>query len=146
MTDHGRRTTPFLFCLVLTACSNASVPSPEQVPAGAKCARCGMPIARLEFAAQTVFPNASPRFYDDIGCLVMDSLARKPGGRFYAQLAGGRGWVRVEDVAYASPAGLQSPMGFNFVAYPEEEARAVDRGGRARSWDELVYDVERQGR
>ena len=145
MTDYGRRTTLFLFCAFLTACG-ASVPAPEQVPSDAKCARCGMPITKLAFAAEAVYSNASPRFYDDIGCLAADSLARKSGGQFYGQLAGGRGWVRVEDVAYASPAGIQSPMGFNVAAYPEEEARAADRAGRARSWDELVYDIERQGR
>ncbi len=110
------------------------------------CARCGMPIAKLEFAAEAAYPAGPPRFYDDIGCLVLDSAGQAGGGQFYVQLAGGKGWVRVEDIAYASPATAQSPMGFNFVALPEEEARAADRDGRARSWDELVYDVERQGR
>jgi copper chaperone NosL len=132
-----------VLALALAACGPPTL-EPEEVRVDrVHCARCGMMVSRVADSAQAVFPNADTRFYDDIGCLLRDANARRPGGRLYARAAGDSGWLAVEDAWFASPAGRQTPMGYGLAAYATEaEAAGADRGFRAARWVDLVARVE----
>ncbi len=129
--------------VVASACSDA-VPSPVPIPLGqTACVRCRQVILSLDAAAEAIYPDAPPRFYDDLGCLATDPVANRPGAQFYVQQAGGRGWVRVEDITFASPPGAQTPRGFNYLAYPEEESRNLAPDHWARGWEDLRRELLR---
>ncbi|MEK6631141.1 MAG: hypothetical protein AABY89_10445, partial [Acidobacteriota bacterium] len=89
-----------LAALAAVSCSS-SVPAPQSIALGrATCARCRSIINGLEGAAQAVFPDGTVRSYDDLGCMATDPAALKGDAQLYVQLAGGRGWVRVEDIHF----------------------------------------------
>ncbi len=126
------------------ACSQQG-PSPVPITLGRDtCAKCRNVIHSLDAAAEAVYPDAPPRFYDDLGCLATDAAAIRPGVQMYVQLAGGKGWARVEDVTFASPPGTHTPQGYDFLAYPEDEARAIAPDHWARGWEDLRIDLARK--
>jgi hypothetical protein len=100
-------------------------------------------ITSLDAAAQVAYADGTARLYDDIGCMATDAAARRGAGELYVQMAGGRGWARAEDVTFASPAGSRSPQGFNYFAFPEDEARRLAPDHWARGWNDLVTELRR---
>ena len=133
-----------LAALAAVSCSS-SVPAPQSIALGrATCAKCRSVISGLEAAAQAVFPDGTVRHYDDLGCMATDPAALKGDAQLYVQLAGERGWVRVEDIHFASPAQVRTAQGYNFLAYPEEEARRIDPAGWARGWNDVVAELARR--
>lgn len=128
----------------LARCESSSVPAPRAIELGREaCARCGHTIESLEAAAQIVHTDGTTRVYDDLGCLATDGAALRGGGQFYVQLSGQRGWMRVEDVHFASPKDRQSPRGYNYFAYQQDEAAGIDPNGWARGWADLVAELNR---
>jgi copper chaperone NosL len=134
-----------VLALALAACGPRSL-EPEEVRVDrVHCARCGMMVSRVADSAQAVFPDADTRFYDDIGCLLRDAGARRPGARLYARAAGDTAWLPVEAAWFASPAGRQTPMGYGLAAYATEaEAKAADRAGVAARLADLGAPAERR--
>ncbi|MEW5980760.1 MAG: hypothetical protein AB1806_00150 [Acidobacteriota bacterium] len=133
--------------LLLLACwaCGGSVPGPQPIALGKDtCAKCRSVITTLDAAAQIVHEDGRVVFYDDLGCLATDQTALAGSGRFYVQFAGGKGWMRVEDVHFASPTDRTSPQGYNFFAYTEDEARQIDPDGWARGWGDLVEELGRK--
>ncbi len=129
---------------VLAGCGVSSVPAPRALVLGTDtCAHCGHAIETLEAAAQIVYTDGTTRVYDDLGCLATDGPALRGGGQFYVQLSGNRGWMRVEDVHFASPADRRSPRGYNYFAYQQDEAANIDPHGWARGWADLVAELNR---
>jgi hypothetical protein len=129
--------------VMLAACTQ-SVPAPRAVDIGkTTCARCGHVVTSLDAAAQAVFPDGTSRTYDDLGCMATDPEALRGTAQLYVQLAGGKGWVRVEDITFASPPGARTPQGFNYLAYPEEESRQLAPDHWARGWNDLVKELAR---
>ncbi len=132
-----------LLWMTLSACTQ-SVPSPRAVELGkATCAKCGHVVSSLDAAAQAVFTDGTVRVYDDLGCMATDPEALHGLAQLYVQLAGGKGWVRVEDITFASPPGARTPQGFNYLAYPEEESRQLAPDHWARGWGDLVMELAR---
>jgi hypothetical protein len=130
--------------LAVISCSE-TVPSPQPILLGQTvCVRCHHVIQSLDAAAEAVYPDAPPRFYDDLGCLATDPAADRSGAQFYVQQAGGKGWVRVQDITFASPPGTHTPQGYNYLAYPEEEARNLAPDHWARGWDDLRRELLRK--
>jgi hypothetical protein len=130
-----------LSVLALAACEQ-SVPAPKAVQLGrATCAKCRNVVSSLDAAAQAVYPDGTTRTYDDLGCMATDPEALRGAAQLYVQLAGGRGWVRVEDITFASPPGTKTPQGFNYLAYPEEESRQLAPDHWARGWRDLVSEL-----
>jgi hypothetical protein len=133
-----------LVALTAAACTQ-SVPSPHPVELGkVTCAKCGQLVSSLDAAAQAVYTDGSVRIYDDLGCMATDPKALHGLAQLYVQLAGGRGWVRVEDITFASPPGTRTPQGYNYLAYPEEESRQLAPDHWARGWDDLVIELARR--
>jgi len=129
--------------LVASGCGQ-SVPGPHAVDLGqSTCAKCRSLITSLDAAAQVAYTDGTARLYDDLGCMATDPAARRGVGELYVQMAGGKGWARVEDVTFASPAGSKSPQGYNYFAYPEEEARRLAPDHWARGWNDLVTELAR---
>jgi hypothetical protein len=127
-----------------TGCGQ-SVPGPHAVELGrSTCAKCRSVIATLDAAAQVAYADGRARLYDDLGCMATDPAAWRGAGELYVQMAGGKGWVRVEDVTFASPAGMTSPQGYNYFAYPEEESRRLAPDHWARGWNDLVTELARK--
>jgi hypothetical protein len=98
-----------------------------------------MLISSVANAGEVLVPGEETRFYDDIGCLARDPVAMKAGATRFVQLAGGAGWATTGDAWFASSVSAGTPMGYGLVALATESAaRAADREGRARGWDEIV--------
>ena len=77
------------------------------------------------------------RFYDDIGCLAADWETHHGGARAYVRVAGG--WKDVEAASFAQPPDARTAMGSGIVAFTAaDEARTVDRAGRALTFGEIV--------
>lgn len=130
--------------LMLAACAQ-SVPAPRAIELGtATCAKCRQVVVGLDAAAQAVFGDGSVRVYDDLGCMATDPAALGGRAQLYVQLAGGKGWVRVEDITFASPPGASTPRGYNYLAYPEDESRQLAPDHWARGWGDLVEELARK--
>ncbi len=131
--------------LLMAACWSSSVPAPEAIALGQDtCVACRQVIRSLDAAAQVVHVDGTTRVYDDIGCLATDAAALGGGGQFYVQFAGGKGWVRVEEAHFARQPDRQSPRGFNYFAYTEDDARRLDLDHWARGWDDIVAELSRR--
>lgn len=132
--------------LALAALScGQSVPGPHAIDLGrSTCAKCRQVISSLDAAAQVAYADGTARLYDDLGCMATDPAARGGSGELYVQMAGGKGWARVEDVTFASPAGAMSPRGYNYFAFPEEESRRLAPDHWARGWNDLVTELSRK--
>jgi hypothetical protein len=127
--------------LVAPACGQ-SVPSPQPIELGrSTCAKCRSVIASLDAAAQAAHPDGTARLYDDLGCMATDPVALRGEAQLYVQMAGGKGWARVEDVTFASPPGAKTPQDYNYLAYPEEESRRLAPDHWARGWHDLVSEL-----
>lgn len=130
--------------LLAAACSS-TVPAPKAIPLGkAACAKCHHVIVSLEAAAEAVYGDGTVRYYDDLGCMATDPVAQKGDAQLYVQLAGGKGWVRVEDINFALSPGAKTARGYNYLAYPEDEARRADSASWARGWNDIVADLARK--
>ena len=133
---------PSLVVALAAISCDGSIPSPQPIVLGqTACARCGSVIQSLDAAAEAIYPDAPPRFYDDLGCLATDPSADRPGAQFYVQQAGGKGWVRVQDITFASPPGTHTPRGYNYLAFPEDESRNLAPDHWARGWDDLRREL-----
>jgi hypothetical protein len=133
-----------LLAATLNACSQ-SVPAPQAVQIGrSACAKCKHVVSSLGSAAQAVYTDGTARIYDDIGCMATDPEALRGTAQLYVQLAGGKGWVRVEDITFASPPDAKTPQGYNYLAYPEEESRRLAPDHWARGWNDLVTGLARK--
>jgi nitrous oxide reductase accessory protein NosL len=113
--------------------------SPEPVPVDrVECARCRMLISSERGGGEILSPDEDTRFYDDIGCLAADWIARRSRGHAYVRLGNGQ-WSDAETVSYAQPGGQDTAMGSGLVAFATiAEARAADRTGRALTFDEVI--------
>jgi hypothetical protein len=129
---------------VVAAACGQSVPSPHAVELGrSTCAKCRNVITSLDAAAQAASSDGTARLYDDLGCMATDPVALRGAAQLYVQMAGGKGWARVEDVTFASPPGAKTPQGYNYLAYPEEESRRLAPDHWARGWNDLVTELAR---
>ena len=142
----NRRTFVGMLGLSLAgAVSCRGVPAPAGVSMGhTKCAKCGGIIFSMEGIAQIAYADGTARYYDDLGCMATDLAARSGQGQKYVQLAGGKGWARVEDVAFASSPTTVTARGYGYLAYPEEEARQIAPDHWARGWDDLVAELSKK--
>jgi hypothetical protein len=132
-----------VLALAASGCGQ-TVPGPHPVEIGrSTCARCGHVISSLDAAAQAAFTDGTARLYDDLGCMATDPEALRGAAELYVQMAGGKGWARVEDVTFASPPGARSPQGYNYFAYSEEESRRLAPDHWARGWNDLVTELAR---
>jgi hypothetical protein len=132
--------------LVAFGCGQ-SVPGPHAIELGrSTCAKCRSVISSLDAAAQAAYTDGTARLYDDLGCMATDRAALRGAAELYVQMAGGKGWARAEDVTFASPPGSTSPQGYNYFAYPEEEARRLAPDHWARGWNDLVTELARKRR
>ena len=131
--------------VLASAACGQSVPGPHAIDLGrSTCAKCRHVISSLDAAAQVAYPDGTARLYDDIGCMATDPAARGGSGERYVQMAGGKGWARVEDVTFASPAGATSPQGYNYFAFPEDESRRLAPDHWARGWNDLLTELSRK--
>ena len=113
--------------------------SAEPLPLdGVECARCRMLISTDRGGGEIVSAAEDTRFYDDIGCLAADWEAHRVDARAFVRIAGDR-WSDAQDASFAQPANARTAMGSAIVAFAAAaEARAVDRAGRALTFDEIV--------
>ena len=142
----NRRHVVGLLGLSLTAAAcGFSVPAPAKIAFGhARCARCGTILYGMEGAAQAVSKDGAVRYYDDLGCMATDPEALRGRAQLYVQMAGSRGWARVEDVTFAAPPNKETAHGYGYLPYPEEEARRIAPDKWARGWSDLVAELARK--
>jgi hypothetical protein len=127
------------------AMCGGSVPAPQGLSIGhSKCAKCGNTLYTLEAAGQAVYQDGTVRYYDDIGCMATDPEALKGEAQLYVQMAGSKGWVRVEDITFAAPRNAQTARGYGYLAYPEEESRQIAPDHWARGWSDLVKELAKK--
>ena len=124
------------------AMCGGSVPAPQGVALGhVRCAKCGGTLFVIEGAGEAVYPDGSIRYYDDLGCMATDPEALRGQAQLYVQMAGMKGWARVEDITFAAPPGAQTARGYGYLAYPEEESRRIAPDHWARGWSDLVKEL-----
>jgi nitrous oxide reductase accessory protein NosL len=86
---------------------------------------------------EIVSTTRDTQFYDDIGCLAADWTGGHDDARAFVRLAGR--WSDAQAAAYARPADARTAMGSGIAAFASaSEARAVDRDGRALTFDDVV--------
>jgi copper chaperone NosL len=134
-------TTLLALVIVLAAgCRHGLAPQPIPVDKSS-CARCGMLISSQRDAAEVVFDDQDPLFYDDIGCLASDKILSRSPFELWVRVDGGAAWKKAGEAFFARPADTRTPMGYGIAAFSSaDKARAGDREGRVRTWE----DVERE--
>jgi hypothetical protein len=101
-----------------------------------------MLISTTANAAEALVQGEDARFYDDIGCLAKDPTALGASTERFVRLANRTGWAATESAWFALAPGANTPMAHGVFAFATEaEARAGDRAGRARKWDEIVREM-----
>jgi hypothetical protein len=89
-------------------------------------------------AAQSQADGQPTRFFDDIGCLAVDSAAQADGMRRYVRLASGA-WATTEAAWFARSSTARTPMDYGVLAFATaDEARAADRDREAQAWPAIV--------
>ena len=124
-------------CSSIAACATQAR-SPEAVPLDrVECARCRMLISTETGSGQIVSAADETRFYDDVGCLAADWPAHRRQATAFVRT--GQEWNEAGAASFAQPPAVRTAMGAGFVAFARaEDARAVDRAGRALGWGEIV--------
>jgi len=117
--------------------------APQRIPLDqASCARCGMLISSSQNAAEVVFDDQDPLFYDDIGCLASDRILSRGRFEVWVRVDAGSSWKKAGEAFFARPPEARTPMGFGFAAFSSADAaRAGDREGRARTWREVEREM-----
>ena len=93
------------------------------------------------------FPNNARGDFggDGAAVFVSEQAQRSPcvkgQAQLYVQMAGAKGWVRVEDITFASGPGALTARGYGYLPYPEEEARRLSPDHWARGWHDLVREL-----
>lgn len=128
------------------ACGSGRL-EPVPVPLDrASCASCGMLISDRRTAAEAVFAGEDPRFYDDIGCAASDRALPPAKTQVYVPSENGTRWIRAEAAYFARVSDLRTPMGYGLAAFDSRsQARAQDRDGRARTWNEIRSELSHGG-
>jgi hypothetical protein len=95
-------------------------------------------------AAQSRTPGEATRFFDDIGCLALDTKSRGADTVRYVHLSSGT-WASAESAWFAVADGVRTPMDHGIVAFASREAaQAADRDRQARAWPAVITYVSGQ--
>src|SRR5262249_47278150 len=115
---------------------------PRTIPVDrVSCSNCGMLISSVANAAEAVFSDSDPRYYDDVGCMASDRISMREPFDLWVEVDGGTGWKRAREAYFARPADARTPMGYGVLAFSSlEKARARDREGRVWSWQEIQQE------
>lgn len=129
---------------VLAGCNRAVVGPPAIVIDRTACARCGMLVSEVRYAAAAEIDGA-PRIFDDIGCLLHDLQAStRPPGRLWFHDAVTGEWIDTPP-AFIRATSIRTPMGGGILAFSSiEAARAAAAERRASliaSTDALLTEV-----
>ena len=137
--------------LVLAGCSASADGPPEITLDRTACARCGMLISDVRFAAAYREQGAAPQVFDDIGCLRAAVQGRPAvhGATFWFHDALDGDWIAGRDITFAASAAIQTPMGGGYLAFRDPaaaEREAAARHGRLiRSLEALLGDRDKDG-
>lgn len=90
-------------------------------------------------AGEIVSSSEETRFYDDIGCLAADWLARRDGDAHAYVRIGTGPWREAHAAFFAQPRRAETAMASGFVAFETmAAASAADYAGRALTFDDMV--------
>ena len=126
---------------ILSACGNASAEPVEITLDIDKCYTCHMGIEDLQAAAQSILTDGTPRFFDDIGCMLVyldetnDDVAIS-----YVKDHLTSKWMDVSKGYFIHDHTIETPMSYGFIAFSSEEAAlqfGADHGGELLSSAEL---------
>lgn len=113
------------------------------------CARCGMIIDEVRFAAARSGPGKASKHFDDIGCCALDA-AESPGGegvRFFVRDYNDESWLDATSASYVIAESIRSPMAYGLAAVQNQQAAqelAGETGGHVYSWGELPVHLPRK--
>jgi len=126
--------------LLTAACRRDLLPQPVPLDR-VSCARCAMLVSDGATAAEAVFADSDPIFYDDVGCLASADIVARAPFELWVEVDGGTSWKKAREAYYARPAAGRTPMGYGLYAFSTpEKARAHDQDGRVRTWQEVQRD------
>lgn len=115
-----------------------------------RCARCGMIISDVRFAAAWREPSGSERHFDDIGCMAVDTRERHPDAatRQWVHDFENEAWLAAAGAVYVVAAKIASPMGYGVAAGATREGaeRIAARWPDARvfEWAALTATLEQR--
>jgi len=113
----------------------AAAAVPADIPAGAECYGCGMPVDPSGlFACEAVTADGKYRYFCDIGDLLTylsKSGVNETETAFVHDYSTGK-WVDARDAFYLTDAPVNTPMRFGIAAFerrPDAEAFRSENGG-----------------
>ena len=113
------------------------------------CARCGMLVSDIRFAAAYRESGSEPRVFDDIGCLQNSVRGLKNLGAttFWFHDAVDEKWIEGRGSVFVASPELHTPMAGGYLAFRDAAAAgretAVRRGRVVGSLDDLLRDPDR---
>lgn len=111
------------------------------------CARCGMLIGDLRYAAGWRDDSGAAAVFDDIGCMVVEAREHPPASAaFWVHDFHTEAWIEAETASYTISTGIKSPMAYGIAAAATpDDARSVASDGEAHTWADLAATVKAKG-
>ena len=112
------------------------------------CARCGMIIDDVRFAAAWSGPGRVETHFDDIGCALMEAAEHPPatGARCFVHDYESEQWLDAPGAAFVLSPAIRSPMAYGVAALASVDAAgrvALEVGGKVHTFDVLPLELER---
>lgn len=106
---------------LLAACGGATY-EPVDISATDQCYTCHMGIEDEQAASQSLLADGTPRFFDDIGCMLMylQDTDDEVEVSFVVDHNTGE-WIDVSEAYYVHDGSIQTPMSYGFIAFGSEQ-------------------------
>src|SRR5689334_3615813 len=102
--------------------ASADGPPPIELDRTA-CARCGMLVSDVVFAAASRHAQGDPRVFDDIGCLrKAHTNTDVRATHFWFHDARDGSWIDGHQASFVEASSLQTPMGGSLLAFRDRHA------------------------
>ncbi len=110
-----------LLLLLAASCADELLAPAKLSPGEDSCAHCRMAVSQIEFAAQCVSAGLNPKFYDDVGCLVLDlgNLPEETSKVLYVADFETHDWLDVNVAHFVMSKNIESPMGYGIAAFAD---------------------------
>jgi copper chaperone NosL len=106
---------------LLAACGGTAY-DPVDISETDQCYTCHMGIEDEQAATQSILTDGTPRFFDDVGCMLMylqDTDDEVEVSYVMDHNAGE--WIDLSDAYFVHDENIQTPMSYGFIAFSSEQ-------------------------